>query len=38
MSHVRSIARDTTVAIVERLSGRAPNPQAVEAALDQSKV
>jgi F-type H+-transporting ATPase subunit b len=37
MSHVRSIARDTTVAIVERLSGKAPNPQAVEAALDQSK-
>lgn len=35
MSHVRSIAHDTTTAIVERLSGKAPSPQAVEAALDQ---
>jgi F-type H+-transporting ATPase subunit b len=38
MSHVRGIARDTATAIVERLSGRAPTPQVVEAALDQSKV
>ena len=38
MSHVRSIATETTTAIVERLSGRAPSPQAVEAALDQSNV
>jgi F-type H+-transporting ATPase subunit b len=36
MSHVRTIAIETTTAIVERLSGRAPSPQAVEAALDQS--
>jgi F-type H+-transporting ATPase subunit b len=38
MSHVRAIAVETTTAIVERLSGRAPSPQAVEAALDQSKL
>jgi F-type H+-transporting ATPase subunit b len=36
MSNVRGIARETTVAIVERLTGRAPSPQAVDAALDQS--
>jgi F-type H+-transporting ATPase subunit b len=35
MGHVRGIARDTASAIVERLSGKAPAPQAVESALDQ---
>jgi F-type H+-transporting ATPase subunit b len=34
MSNVRGIARDTATAIVERLIGRAPSPQAVDAALD----
>lgn len=37
MSHVRGIAHDTATAIVERLIGRAPASQAVEAALDQTK-
>jgi F-type H+-transporting ATPase subunit b len=37
MSHVRGIAVDTAISIVERLIGKAPNPQAVEAALDRSK-
>ena len=37
MSNVRGIARDTATAIVERLTGKAPAPQAVEAALDQIK-
>lgn len=37
MSHVRGIARETATAIVERLTGKAPAPQAVEAALDQSQ-
>ena len=34
MSHVREIARDTAGAIIERLTGKAPAPQTVEAALD----
>ena len=34
MGNVRSIAQDATAAIVERIIGRAPPPQAVEAALD----
>ena len=34
MSHVREIARDTVGAIIERLTGKAPAPQSVEAALD----
>ena len=34
MGHVRGIARDTASAIIERLTGRAPAPQSVEAALD----
>src|SRR3712207_3455284 len=34
MSHVREIARDTAGAIIERLTGKAPAPQSVEAALD----
>lgn len=38
MSHVRAIAQETTMAIVERLSGQAPSAKAVEAALDQSKL
>jgi F-type H+-transporting ATPase subunit b len=37
MSHVRAIAADTAATIVERLTGKAPAPQAVEAALDQTK-
>jgi F-type H+-transporting ATPase subunit b len=37
MSSVRGIARETAIAIVERLTGRAPAPQAVEAALDQTR-
>jgi F-type H+-transporting ATPase subunit b len=37
MVNVRAIARDTTAAIVERLTGRAPSPQAVDAALDHVK-
>ncbi len=35
MSHVREIARDTATVIIERLTGQAPAPQTVEAALDQ---
>lgn len=34
MGHVRGIARDTASAIIERLTGRTPAPQSVEAALD----
>ncbi|WP_230530635.1 F0F1 ATP synthase subunit B family protein [Microvirga roseola] len=34
MSHVRGIAAETAAAIVERLTGKTPAPQAVEAALD----
>ncbi|MET0745460.1 MAG: F0F1 ATP synthase subunit B [Microvirga sp.] len=37
MGNVRSIAIETASAIVERLTGKAPAPQAVEAALDQSQ-
>ncbi|MBF9231819.1 F0F1 ATP synthase subunit B family protein [Microvirga alba] len=37
MANVRGIALDTATAIVERLTGKAPAPQVVEAALDQSK-
>ena len=35
MGNVRGIAIDTAAAIVERLTGKAPAPQAVEAAIDQ---
>jgi F-type H+-transporting ATPase subunit b len=35
MTNVRGIAADTAEAIVERLSGRAPDRAAVEAALDR---
>jgi F-type H+-transporting ATPase subunit b len=35
MSNVRGIAAETATAIVERITGRAPSPQAVEAALDE---
>jgi F-type H+-transporting ATPase subunit b len=35
MSHVRGIAAETASAIVERLTGKAPAPQMVDAALDQ---
>ncbi len=38
MANVRGIAIETATAIVERLTGKAPAPQAVEAALDHSKV
>ncbi len=38
MGHVRGIARDTASAIIERLTGRAPAPQSVEAALDHINV
>ncbi len=34
MGNVRAIAADTASAIVERLTGRAPSPGAVDAALD----
>jgi len=34
MGNVRAIAADAATAIVERLTGRAPAPQAVESALD----
>lgn len=37
MSNVRGIARETALAIVERLTGRAPSAQAVDAALDQNQ-
>lgn len=36
MSNVRTIAADTAAAIVERLTGRAPDRAKVEAALDQA--
>ena len=35
MASVRGIAADTATAIVERLTGRAPDRGAVEAALDR---
>jgi F-type H+-transporting ATPase subunit b len=37
MDNVRGIAVEIAATIVERLTGKAPAPQAVEAALDQSK-
>ena len=37
MSHVDAIARDTASAIIERLTGKAPAPHKVEAALNQIK-
>ena len=37
MGHVHGIAHDTATAIIERLTGKAPAPQAVEAALNQIK-
>jgi F-type H+-transporting ATPase subunit b len=37
MGNVRAIARETTAAIVERIVGRAPAPQAVDSALDRTK-
>jgi F-type H+-transporting ATPase subunit b len=37
MGNVRGIAADTATAIVERIIGRPPAPQTVEAALDQTK-
>lgn len=37
MGNVRVIAKDTAAAIVERIIGKAPAPQAVEAALDQTQ-
>ena len=37
MSYVRGIAAETASAIVERLTGKAPAPQAVEAALDHTQ-
>jgi F-type H+-transporting ATPase subunit b len=36
LQSVRGIAADTTAAIVERLTGRAPDPAAVQAALDRA--
>jgi F-type H+-transporting ATPase subunit b len=35
MTNVRAIAHETASAIVERLTGRAPSPQAIDAALEQ---
>ena len=37
MGNVRAIATDTAAAIVERLTGKAPSPQTIEAALDNVK-
>ena len=37
MTNVSEIARDTAGAIVERLGGRAPDPEAVAAAVDSAK-
>ncbi|QFU15817.1 F0F1 ATP synthase subunit B' [Microvirga thermotolerans] len=37
MANVRGIAVETASAIVERLTGKAPPPQAVEAAIDQTQ-
>ena len=37
MGHVHGIARDTASAIIERLTGKAPAAQKVEAALKQIK-
>jgi F-type H+-transporting ATPase subunit b len=37
MGNVRGIALETATAIVERLTGKAPAPQTVEAALDQQQ-
>lgn len=35
MSNVRAIAEETAVAIIERISGQAPTPDSVSAALDR---
>ncbi|GGK39292.1 F0F1 ATP synthase subunit B family protein [Salinarimonas ramus] len=35
MANVRGIAEETAIAIVERISGRAPAPESVSAALDR---
>jgi F-type H+-transporting ATPase subunit b len=37
MGNVRTIATDTAAAIVERLTGKAPSTQTIEAALDNVK-
>ncbi|WP_112663258.1 F0F1 ATP synthase subunit B' [Microvirga flavescens] len=37
MSNVRGIAADTASSIVEKLTGKAPAPAAIEAALDNAK-
>jgi F-type H+-transporting ATPase subunit b len=37
MGNVRGIAAETAIAIVERLTGKAPSPQTIEAALDSAK-
>ncbi len=37
MTHVREIAVDAATAIVEQITGKAPSPQVVAAALDSSK-
>jgi F-type H+-transporting ATPase subunit b len=37
MSSVRGIARETASAIVERLTGRVPSPQAIDAALETTQ-
>ena len=36
MANVRGIAHEVTAAIVQRITGRAPAAQAVDAALDQT--
>jgi F-type H+-transporting ATPase subunit b len=36
MGNVRGIAAETAAAIVERLTGKAPAPHAIEAALDRT--
>lgn len=38
MANVRGIAQETAAAIVERVSGRAPAPESVAAALDRQAV
>ena len=37
MGNVRGIASDISIAIVERLTGKAPSAQTIEAALDNVK-
>jgi F-type H+-transporting ATPase subunit b len=37
MGNVLSIASDTAIAIVERLTGKAPSAQTIDAALDNVK-